>query len=176
MIIRTTISVVSALILTVPTVCAQIVYPKTQKTDQTDNYFETEVADPYRWLEDDRSAETENWVIEQNKVTFGYLTQIPFRDALNKRLTSLWNYEKVGSPFKEGDYTYYYKNDGLQNQYVVYRYKTGEDPASSEVFLDPNTFTEDGTTSLGALSFSEDGKQLPTVYPKEAAIGEKSLS
>jgi len=158
MITRTSITLTTAILFMLPTVCAQIVYPETKKTDQVDMYFGTEVPDPYRWLEDDRSEETENWVIEQNKVTFGYLDQIPFRDALNKRLTSLWNYEKVGSPFKEGDYTYYYKNDGLQNQYVVYRYKTGEDPASSEVFLDPNTFTQDGTTSLGSLSFSEDGK------------------
>jgi prolyl oligopeptidase len=133
-------------------------YVKTNKVDTITNYFGVEVKDPYRWLEDDRSPETENWVIEQNKVTFGYLEQVPFRDALNKRLTSLWNYEKVGSPFKEGDYTYFYKNDGLQNQYVIYRFKTGEDPSTAQVFLDPNTFAEDGTISLGAMSFSEDGK------------------
>ena len=135
-------------------------YPKTKKVDTITNYFGVDVKDPYRWLEDDRSPETENWVKEQNKVTFGYLNQIPFREALNKRLTSLWNYEKVGSPFKEGDYTYFYKNDGLQNQYVIYRYKTGDDPSTAKVFLDPNTFADDGTISLGAMSFSDDGKTV----------------
>ena len=138
-------------------ISASINYPETSKGDTIANYFGIEVKDPYRWLEDDRSAETESWVKAQNKVTFGYLNQIPFRDALKERLTTLWNYEKVGAPFKEGKHTYFYKNDGLQNQYVIYRYKTGEDQDSSEVFLNPNTFNEDGTTSLGGLSFSEDG-------------------
>ncbi|WP_299435477.1 prolyl oligopeptidase family serine peptidase [uncultured Aquimarina sp.] len=133
-------------------------YPETKKVDTVNTYFDTEVKDPYRWLEDDRSEETENWVTEQNKVTFGYLDSIPFRDQLKKRLSSLWNYEKVGAPFKEGDYTYFYKNDGLQNQYVIYRFKNeGDEP---EVFLDPNTFSEDGTTSLGGASFSKNGKLL----------------
>lgn len=135
-------------------------YPKTKKVDTITNYFGVDVKDPFRWLEDDRSPETENWVKEQNKVTFSYLNQIPFREALNKRLTNLWNYEKVGSPFKEGDYTYFYKNDGLQNQYVIYRYKTGDDPSTAQVFLDPNTFADDGTISLGAMSFSDDGKTV----------------
>jgi prolyl oligopeptidase len=133
-------------------------YIETKKVDTTDTYFGVDVPDPYRWLEDDRSEETETWVKAQNEVTFDYLDKIPFRDELNERLTSLWNYEKVGPPFKEGDYTYFYKNDGLQNQYVIYRYKTGEDPSTATVFLDPNTFKEDGTISLGSLSFSEDGK------------------
>ncbi|WP_034260027.1 prolyl oligopeptidase family serine peptidase [Altibacter lentus] len=135
-----------------------VTYPQTKKVDTVDTYFGVDVNDPYRWLEDDRSAETEDWVKRQNKVTFDYLDNIPFREALKERLSSLWNYEKVGAPFKEGEYTYFYKNDGLQNQYVVYRYKTGEDPNTAEVFLDPNTFKEDGTISLGGLSFSEDGK------------------
>ncbi len=129
-------------------------YPDTKKVDSVDTYFDTKVKDPYRWLEDDRSAETEAWVKAENKVTFGYLEKIPFREALKKRLEKLWNYEKVGSPFKEGDYTYFYKNDGLQDQYVVYRHK---DDASPEVFLDPNTFSDDGTTSLAGLSFTKDG-------------------
>ncbi|WP_299903130.1 prolyl oligopeptidase family serine peptidase [uncultured Aquimarina sp.] len=133
-------------------------YPETKKVDTVDTYFETEVKDPYRWLEDDRSKETEDWVSEQNKVTFGYLDNIPFRDQLKKRLSSLWNYEKVGAPFKEGDYSYFYKNDGLQNQYVIYRFK--EEGDTPEVFLDPNTFSKDGTTSLGGISFSENGKLL----------------
>ncbi|WP_405411853.1 prolyl oligopeptidase family protein [Maribacter sp. Asnod1-A12] len=129
-------------------------YPVTAKVDTIDTYFGTEVKDPYRWLEDDRSPETEAWVKEQNKTTFGYLEHIPFRNDLKNRLEKLWNYEKLGSPFKNGDYTYFYKNDGLQNQYVVYRAKGDEEP---EVFLDPNTFSEDGTTSLAGLSFTKDG-------------------
>tara|TARA_B100001059_G_scaffold76_1_gene110 strand:- start:1791 stop:3950 length:2160 start_codon:yes stop_codon:yes gene_type:complete len=133
-------------------------YIKTKKVDTVTNYFGTDVQDPYRWLEDDRSKETEAWVENQNEVTFGYLDKIPFREELKERLTSIWNYEKVGAPFKEGDYTYFRKNDGLQNQYVVYRYKTGEDPSTAKVFLDPNTFKEDGTISLGGLTFSKNGK------------------
>lgn len=129
-------------------------YPPTKKVDSIDNYFGTQIKDPYRWLEDDRSAETTAWVKEQNIVTSGYLKKIPFRDDLKNRLEKLWNYEKLGAPFKEGDYTYFYKNDGLQNQYVVYRKKENEEPS---VFLDPNTFSEEGTTSLAGLSFTKDG-------------------
>ncbi len=129
-------------------------YPVTVKADSTDTYFGTTISDPYKWLEDDRSPQTEEWVKEQNKVTFGYLENIPFRSALKDRLEKLWNYEKLGSPFREGNYTYFYKNDGLQNQYVVYRQKEGGD---AEIFLDPNTFSEDGTTSLAGLNFTKDG-------------------
>ena len=129
-------------------------YPETSKVDTVDTYFGTEVPDPYRWLEDDRSAETEDWVTRQNELTFSYLEQIPFRDQLKKRLEKLWDYEKLGTPFREGDYTYYFKNDGLQDQSVVYRKKGDMD---AEVFLDPNKFSEDGTTSLAGLSFSKDG-------------------
>jgi prolyl oligopeptidase len=132
-------------------------YPETRKGDVTDTYFGTEVADPYRWLEDDRSAETEAWVVDQNKVTQGYLETIPYRQEIKDRLTTLWNYEKYTAPRKHGDYEYYYKNDGLQNQYVLYRQKGDADP---EVFLDPNSFSEDGTTSLGTVSFSKDGSKL----------------
>ncbi|MBW2961609.1 prolyl oligopeptidase family serine peptidase [Mesonia aestuariivivens] len=135
-------------------------YPETKKVDTVTNYFDTEVKDPYRWLEDDRSEETEAWVKKENKVTFNYLSQIPYRDSLKERLSTLWNYEKIGAPSKEGDYTYFSKNDGLQNQYVIYRYKTGEDPSTAEVFLNPNKFSEDGTTSLGGMSFSENGNLL----------------
>ncbi|WP_044401038.1 prolyl oligopeptidase family protein [Lacinutrix sp. Hel_I_90] len=135
-------------------------YPKTETVDTVTNYFGTEIKDPYRWLEEDRSAETEAWVKAQNKTTFGYLEAIPFREELKARLEKLWNYEKIGAPFKEGDYTYFYKNNGLQNQYVIYRYKTGEAPETATIFLDPNTFKEDGTISLGGLSFSKDGKTL----------------
>ncbi len=129
-------------------------YPITAKADSIDTYFGTEVRDPYKWLEDDRSPQTEAWVKEQNKVTFGYLDQIPFRKALKNRLEKLWNYEKISAPFKEGNYIYFYKNDGLQNQYVVYRQKDGGEP---QVFLDPNKFSEDGTTSLAGLNFTKDG-------------------
>ena len=138
----------------------EITYPETKKVDTVTNYFGTDVKDPYRWLEDDRSKETEEWVKTQNQVTFGYLENIPYREELKERLEKLWNYEKVGSPFKEGDYTYFYKNDGLQNQYVIYRHKTVEDPKTAEVFLDPNTFKEDGTISLGGASFSKSGRIL----------------
>ena len=131
-----------------------VTYPETVKKDCVLTYFDTELNDPYMWLEDDRSEETEAWVKEQNGVTFGYLDNIPFREQLKGRLEKLWNYEKIGSPFKRGDYTYFAKNDGLQNQYVYYRQKGDGEP---EVFLDPNTFSEDGTTSLAGLSFTEDG-------------------
>ncbi len=135
-----------------------VTYTDTHKADTVDTYFNTNVPDPYRWLEDDRSSETEDWVKRQNQVTYGYLDTIPFRSQLKERLEKLWNYEKIGSPYKEGDYTYFYKNDGLQNQYVIYRYKTGEDPSTATVFLDPNKFADDGTISLGGTSYSEDGK------------------
>src|SRR5690554_4891173 len=117
--------------------CAQkkgkIVYPKTDKGTVTDTYFGTDIEDPYRWLEDDRSAETEAWVTAENKVTFEYLDQIPYRDELKDELSKIWNYEKLSAPFKEGAFTYYYKNDGLQNQSVLYR-KKGND-GEEELFL-----------------------------------------
>ena len=135
-------------------------YTQTKKVDTVNTYFGTAVPDPYHWLEYDRTEETADWVKRQNEVTYGYLDNIPFRRELKERLEKLWNYEKVGSPFKEGDYTYFRKNNGLQNQYVTYRYKTGEDPSTAQVFIDPNTFAEDGTVALGGTSFSEDGKTL----------------
>src|SRR5690554_6454459 len=98
-------------------------YPKTAKVDTVDTYFGTDVPDPYHWLEDDRSEQTADWVKAQNEVTFGYLEEIPFRDKIEARLTKLWNYSKEGSPQKHGEYYYTYKNDGLQNQYIVYRKK-----------------------------------------------------
>ena len=133
-------------------------YPDTKKVEQTDTYFGEEIKDPYRWLEDDRSEETGNWVKAQNKVTNSYLDQIPYRDSLEKQLSDIWNYEKIGAPFKRGDYTYFYKNDGLQNQSVIYRYGNEDSPEEAGVFLNPNEFSDKGTTSLGSLSFSEDGK------------------
>ncbi len=129
-------------------------YPVTQKGSVVDAYFGTSIADPYRWLEDDLSKETEMWVDAQNAVTFDHLDNIPFRNDFKDRLQELWNYEKVSAPFKRGDYTYYYKNDGLQNQYVLWRQKEG---GASEIFLDPNTFSKAGTTSLAGISFTDDG-------------------
>jgi prolyl oligopeptidase len=129
-------------------------YPETKTIDHTDNYFDSIVPDPYRWLEDDRSTETGEWVKSQNEVSFDYLNKIPFRGAIRERLAKLWDYEKYSAPFKEGDYTYFYKNDGLQNQYVLYRQKGENTP---EVFLNPNDFSTDGTTSLAGIDFSLDG-------------------
>ena len=131
-------------------------YPKTIKKAVIDTLFGTEIIDNYRWLEDDRSEETESWVKAENEVSFNYLSEIPFREQLKRRLTELWNYEKLSAPFIEGDYTYFYKNDGLQNQNVIYRKKDGKET----LFLDPNTFSENATTSLGSLSFSKNGKTV----------------
>ncbi len=133
-----------------------IQYPDTKKGDVVDVYFDEQVADPYRWLEDDRSEETAAWVKAENEVTNAYLAQIPFRDELKKQMEAAWNYEKISAPFKEGNYTYFFKNDGLQNQSILYR----KDAAGKEeVFLDPNKFSKDGTTSLGSIDFSEDGSK-----------------
>lgn len=130
-------------------------YPETKKIDHVDTYFDQEVNDPYRWLEDDLSAQTKKWVVDQNKATYSYLNEIPLRAQLKKSLTDIWNYEKISTPFKEGDYTYYYKNNGLQQHSVLYR-KLGEN-GNEEIFLDPNTFSKDGSTSLSDVSFSKDG-------------------
>ena len=131
-------------------------YPKTIKKAVIDTLFGTEIIDNYRWLEDDRSEEAESWVKAENEVSFNYLSEIPFREQLKRRLTELWNYEKLSAPFIEGDYTYFYKNDGLQNQNVIYRKKDGKET----LFLNPNTFSENATTSLGSLSFSKNGKTV----------------
>jgi prolyl oligopeptidase len=134
-----------------------IKYPQTVKGQTVDLYFDTKVNDAYRWLEDDRSAQTGAWVKAQNEVTYNYLSQIPFRDAIKSRLEKLWNYEKIGAPFQEGKFTYYYKNNGLQNQSVLCRKNAA---GKEEIFLDPNTFSTDGTTSLGGLDFSKDGSKV----------------
>lgn len=131
------------------------IYPVTKMGPTVDVYFGKSIADPYRWLEDDLSEETNDWVDRQNEVTFSHLKEIPFRVKFKDRLQELWNYEKISAPFQRGDYTYFYKNDGLQNQYVLWR-RQGPD-AKAEVFLDPNTFSPDGTTSLAGISFTEDG-------------------
>jgi prolyl oligopeptidase len=131
-------------------------YPKTKKCDSTSVHFGHVVQDPYRWLEDDLSSETAEWVEEQNKVTFDYLNGIGSRPEIRERLEMLWNYEKVGAPFFEGGRKYFYKNNGIQNQYVLYTERDGK----TEVFLDPNSFSDDGTVSLGQVSFSKDGNKV----------------
>ncbi len=129
-------------------------YPQTRKVDTTTTYFGTKVPDPYRWLENDQATDTKAWVQEENKVTQDYLGKIPYREAIRQRLTKLWNYEKYSAPTKEGKYTYFSKNTGLQSQYVMYRQLGTGAP---EVFLDPNTFSKDGTTSLAGINFTQDG-------------------
>lgn len=134
----------------------KLIYPETVKVDTVDEYFGVAVPDPYRWLENDTSEATAAWVEAQNSVTNSYLSEIPFREKLLKRLTDLTNYERVGVPFKKHGKYYYSKNDGLQNQNVYYVQETlgGE----SKVFLDPNKLSEDGTVALTSLSFSNNGK------------------
>ena len=133
----------------------KIKYPVTRKADQEDNYFGTQVKDPYRWLEDDQSEETKNWVKAENDLTFSYLGKIPFRQAVKARIEDLWNYEKYGTPFKKAGKYYFFKNNGLQNQSVLYV----QDSLAGEprVFIDPNQFSADGTISLGDVSFTKDG-------------------
>jgi prolyl oligopeptidase len=133
-------------------------YPVSKKIEQVDIYHATEVKDPYRWLENPDSEETKLWVEAQNKLTFGYLSAIPAREKIKERVTQLWNYEKYGIPFKRGDRYFYFKNDGLQNQSVLYTLKSLED--KPKVLLDPNTLSEDGTIALSGLSISEDGKLM----------------
>ena len=129
-------------------------YPETKKVVHSDEYFGTKVEDPYRWLEDDMAADTKDWVQREVAFTNNYLANIPFREELRSQLKDIWNYEKIGAPFKEGDYTYFYKNDGLQAQSVLYRTdKNGK----TEVFLDPNKFSDKGTTSLAGVSFNKKG-------------------
>ncbi|MBN3944166.1 prolyl oligopeptidase family serine peptidase [Nostoc sp. NMS9] len=135
-----------------------LTYPTSYKSNQADNYHGTLVADPYRWLEDPDSEETRTWIEAQNQITFGYLSEIPAREKIKQRLTKLWDYEKYGIPFKEGDRYFYFKNDGLQNQSVFYTLKTLDD--QPQVLLDPNKLSEDGTVALSGLSISEDGKLL----------------
>lgn len=132
-------------------------YPVTEKSDHVDIYHGVEVADPYRWLEDDTSAATGQWVEAQNKLTFGYLDQITWRANLKKRLESLVDYERISAPFKEGQFEYYYRNTGLQNHSVLYRKPKDNKDAEPEVYLDPNSFSKDGTIGLSGISFTEDG-------------------
>ena len=150
-----------------------LAYPVTYKGDVTTDYFGTTVADPYRWLEDDRSDETVAWVKAQNVVTFDYLNNIPSRDKLKERLSVLLDYEKVSAPFTEGKYTYFYKNDGLQDQSVLYRQIGDGEPS---VFLDPNGFSEDGTTSLAGVYFSQDGSRLTYLMSEGGSDWRKAIT
>ena len=147
-------------------------YPTTKKGDVVDNYFGTPVPDPYRWLEDDKSAETAQWVKTQNEFTFAYLSQIPYRNTIKEKLQKLWNYERIGAPFTEGDYTYYYKNDGLQNQSVLYR---KDKQGKEEIFLNPNTFAADGTTSLATIAFTEDGSLVAYLISEGGSDWRKAI-
>ncbi len=143
-------------------------YPVTKKTGQTDTYFGTEVKDPYRWLEDDRSAETANWVKEQNAVTENYLSGIPFRSKVKDRMTQLWNFPKSSTPFKAGNNYFIYSNNGLQNQFVL-NILRGNFNAKPEVFIDPNTLSADGTINLGTVSASHDGKYVAYALSKSGS-------
>ena len=135
---------------------AQIQYPATRKIDHVDDYNGVKIEDPYRWLEDDTSADTKAWVEEQNKVTFGYLSKIPYRGQMKKRIEEVYNYPKYSAPFRNGQYFYYYKNDGLQNQSVLYRQKGLNGP--EELVMDPNKLSAEGTTRLSNFVLSKDGK------------------
>jgi prolyl oligopeptidase len=139
-------------------VSAKLDYPKTRKVDQVDDYHGTKVSDPFRWLEDDNAADTKAWVEAQNKVTFAYLEQIPQREAIKSRLTRLWNYERYGLPFREGGRYFISRNDGLQNQSVLYTMATLD--AEPKLLLDPNTLSADGTVALGPIDISADGKLM----------------
>ena len=136
----------------------KLVYPDTNKIEQSDNYYGVEVLDPYRWLENPDAESTKAWVAAQNKVTTGYLKTITAREKIQQRLTQLWDYEKYGSPFKRGQRYFYFKNDGLQNQSVLYTLESLEN--EGKVLLDPNTLSEDGTIALSGLSISDDGRWL----------------
>lgn len=133
-------------------------YPATKKVDTVDTYHGMKIPDPYRWLEDDRSAETGEWVKAQNKVTFDYLATIPFRDKIREKLKNNWNYEKMSAPFKKGDYLFFYKNDGMQNQSILY-VQEGMD-GTPRVLIDPNKESAEGTTALGNIAVSNDKKYM----------------
>src|SRR6185436_5267894 len=134
---------------------ARLTYPVTRTVEQMDDYHGTKVPDPYRWLEDDHAPATKEWVEAQNKVTFGYLEKIPYREKIKQRLTELWNYERYGLPFREGGRYFYTKNDGLQNQSVLYT-MTRLDEAP-RLLLDPNKLSADGTVALAGYSITDDG-------------------
>lgn len=152
---------------------AQLQYPETKKGDVVEDYHGTKVADPYRWLEDDNSEETKAWVNEENKVTQDYLSKIPYRDKIKKRIEEMWNYPKYSAPFQKGDYYYFTKNDGLQNQDVWYQQKGIS--GKPQVFLDPNKLSEDGTVSLGGLYFSLNGKYMAYTLQKSGSDWQQGI-
>jgi len=177
------VSLIVASLMLVLTSCNfnSVKYPETKKVDQVDNYFGVNVNDPYRWLEDDRSAEVEEWVKAQNAVTNDYLSKIPFRESLKNKLTQVWNYAKMGVPSRRGNKLFYLRNSGLENQSVLYM-QDGE-VGAPKVLLDPNKLSEDGTIALDDYSISKDGKHLAyaiadggsdwrTIYVKNIQSGE----
>ncbi len=143
-------------------------YPNTKETDQTDNYFGTEIKDPYRWLEDDNSDETKQWVLEENKITDEYISKIPYRNKVKERLTQLWNFPKASTPFKAGSNFFMYTNDGLQNQFVLNILRGGPN-SKPEVFIDPNLLSKDGTVNLSNVAASQDGKYLAYAISKSGS-------
>ena len=152
-----------AIAIMIPTLAAAqgpgpLRYPDARRADTVETLHGRSVPDPYRWLEDPNSDETKAWIAAENRVTFGYLEQIPARVKIKDRLTRLWNYERFGTPSREGDWYIYAKNDGLQNQSVIYKTRALDAPA--EILIDPNSLSTDGTVALGSLSFSDDGKHL----------------
>ena len=149
----------------------KIHYPQTRKSDQKDVYFGTTIADPYRWLEDDRSAETEAWVKDENKVTYDYLAKIPFRKKIHERLTKIWSFEKTGAPFKKGKYYFNYHNSGTQNQSVL-MIREGI-YGKERLLLDPNTLSTDGTVALSSIGISADGKYLAYASSKAGSDWEE---
>lgn len=144
-------------------------YPAARKSDQVDDYHGVKVADPYRWLEDLDSAETRAWVEAENKLSFGFLESIPERAKIKERLTQVWNYEKYGIPFKEGNRYFYNRNTGLQNQSVLYTVSSLD--GEPKMVLDPNTLSSDGTVALSGLQVSNDGKLLHTVFLHQVQTG-----
>ncbi|TVR38098.1 MAG: S9 family peptidase [Cryomorphaceae bacterium] len=154
-----------------PSPAAQLQYPITEKVDQVDDYFGNQIEDPFRWLEDDNAPDTEAWVKEQNKVTESFMSQIPYRKAIRERFAELYNYPKVSSPRKVGEYYFFYKNTGLQNQSVIY-YQKGLD-GEPKVFIDPNELSEDGTVSIGLLGASPDHRYM--AYTESAAGSDWSV-
>ena len=160
----------TALLASLP-VFSQIQYPKTPKDDTVDLYFGEKVADPYRWLENDTSAQTTKWVEEENEITRKYLDKIPMRNSILKRLKEIANYEKIGLPFEKKGKWYVYRNDGLQNQYVLYQMDSLD--GEQRVWLDPNKLSDDGTVALKSISFSNDGKYMAYVISRNGSDWEE---
>jgi len=152
------LTVLSLSFMTAKSQSSSIEYPKAHTVDSVDVYFGNEISDPFRWLEDDNSEETAEWVKIENEITRNYLEKIPFREKLEERLTKIWNYPKFGVPFSKGDKLFFFKNDGIQNQSVLYIQESNDDKPS--VLLDPNTLSKDGTVALSSMAISKDGKYL----------------